>query len=82
MRKLILKLIPFLLMSVAIVPPLLLFSRPFGIEGHLQWTSAVLMWNHEVLSLTPEICGDQSSQYFKYSQILKTQTHEGLQLMT
>lgn len=43
MRKLILKLIPFLLMSVAIVPPLLLFSRPFGIEGHLQWTSAVLM---------------------------------------
>ena len=31
MRKLILKLIPFLLMSVAIVPPLLLSSRPFGI---------------------------------------------------
>lgn len=73
-------------MSVAILPVPLLFSGPFGVQGHLQLISVALMYNHEILNLTPKRKmvwgGDQSSRYFKDSQIPKHKTPEGLWSLT
>lgn len=67
----------------AISPPPI-HSRPFGMEGHLQLLSVTLTDSREILSLAPERKivwgGDQSSQYFKCSQIPPPQTHESLRL--
>lgn len=76
-----LTLLPLLLTS-GVIFPFPIHSPPFGTQGHLQLSSVAVADNHEILSLTPERKmgwgGDQSSQYFKYSQIPQTQTHESL----